>query len=141
MIPEGYKSPSGKYDGPERREMSNEQQMQLNNAIIKMEVMANKFDTMEKNMASFIADMKDYQAKAMHQSRQDYEYLDNKIDKKHSEVADVARSALKKVDDHILLTQNDKEHKKAGIDWVKWIPGTIFGVIAMIIALLKFGGQ
>jgi hypothetical protein len=121
------------YYGEERRGQVNDDQLSpVQKAIVKMEIMTGKFETLEKNMTTFISDMKENQVKYTHQARQDYEYLDTKIDKKSDEVKSIAYAALKKVDDHLLLTQNDKEHKKSGVDWVRWVPSFIFGLIAAI---------
>lgn len=117
--------------------MSEAQLNPIQSAIVEMKLMTAKFDALDKTMSSFVADMKANQEKTAHQARQDYEYLDDKIDKKCHESTEIARAALKKVDDHLLLTKNDQDHKRSGIDWARWLPSMVFGAIGTIILIVN----
>ncbi len=115
--------------------MAEDPQGQIHQAVTEIRVMAERFNTMNATMTSFIADMKEYQANASHQARQDYEYLDTKIDRRSSESESIARDALKKVDDHILLTKRDETHGRKTAEWVKWILPV---VVTIALALFNF---
>jgi hypothetical protein len=138
MIPETFRNHDGAtWDGTERRRATSmehhPEQGQIHQAITEIKVMAERFSTLDKTLAAFISEMKEFQTTSAHQARQDYEYLDTKIDRRAAEAEAIARDAQKKVDEHIIISKRDERNRGNAGEWVRWIlPVTVTVVIAAI---------
>jgi hypothetical protein len=144
MVPEKYKSPEPEWTGKERRMAeNNEHQGQahtLQSAIVKIEVMSSKFETMEKMVSTFMEDMKDFRKLTAHDARQNYEYLDEKIDTRCRVAENIAQEALSKVSLHMAETSGRAGNKQDVAQWVRWIFPTISGLVMLFIAIANFIG-
>jgi hypothetical protein len=96
-----------------------------------------RIDAMEKALNTLTADMKDYQTKITHQTRVDYDYIDQKIDRRTSEVEAIARESLSYIKEHIVLTQAAELNKKGTAEWVKWMLPVIVTVAIAAIQIVK----
>ena len=109
------------------------------NIIVEIRLLQERFINMDKKMSDFILEMKEYQTKAAHQARQDYEYLDDKIDKRFTQAEIIARDAVKKIDDHILITKTNEGRGRQAAGWVQWIFPTLTGIAALAVAIITIG--
>lgn len=138
MVPDNFRNSKPDWDGVERRSKpmgSNDEQM--NSAITEIKVMGERFISLDKTVSAFICEMKEFRTASVHQARQDYEYLDGKIDKKTAEAECIAREALKKVDDHLLISKSDDKHKRGAAEWVRWIFPSLVGIGMFILAIIN----
>lgn len=142
MVPESFKPKEPEWDRKERRmsEPNEQQAHTLQSAIVKIEVMSSKFETMQMMVSTFMEDMKDFRKLSAHDARQNYEYLDEKIDTKCRVAENIAQEALNKVNLHVAETSGRAGNKQDVAQWVRWIFPTVTGLIVLLIAILNYIG-
>lgn len=145
MVPDTYKNTEPVWDRKERRMAENTTEQQqahtLQSAIVKIEVMSSKFETMQMMVSTFMEDMKDFRKLSAHDARQNYEYLDEKIDTRCRVAENIAQEALSKVSLHMAETSGRAGSKQDVAQWVRWIFPTLSGLAMLFIAIVNLIGR
>lgn len=133
------------WDGKDRRRPSmaqieakqNEQIAETHGIIVEIRLLQERFLTMDRRMSDFMVEMKEYQVTSQNQAKKDYEYLDEKIDKKTREAETIAREAMGKINDHILITKTNDGMGKKGAEWIKWVIPVLMTAIMAAVTIIN----